>query len=402
MNDLRVAIVGAGIAGLTVAASLARAGVASVVFERADALAPEGAGIQLAPNATRLLRRLGLAHGLDAVAVRPAAIELRRWDNGATIGATELGAACEDRYGAPYYTLHRADLQRVLLGALADTRGVMLRLGRHCVGVSERPQAAVLHFADGASVEADVVIGADGIHSSVRAALASDAPRYSGMGVYRGLIPVEHLPHLAGDPTVRIWLGPRQHCVCYPVAAGALMSFTATAPGHEQGLGSWSAPGVVANLVAAYAGWHSDVLGLLSAAGPVTQWALHDRAPLSRLHAGRVVVVGDAAHAMLPFGAQGANQAIEAAATLAACLRGVSAAEIVPALDHYERVRLPRLARVGAAVRGNARDHHLADGREQRRRDRCLSAHRSLRRQGWLYGYDAERVTSAPVHVMAR
>jgi len=315
------------------------------------------------------------------------------------LGTTELGAACEGRYGAPYYTLQRADLQRVLLEAVADSPNVMLRLGRHCVGVSQRPRAAALHFADGSSVEADVVIGADGIHSSVRSALAPDAPRYSGMSVYRGLVPVEHVPHLAGEPTVRIWLGPRQHCVCYPVAGGALMSFTAAVPRLEQGTGSWSEPGALADLVAAYAGWHADVVGLFAAAGPVTRWALHDRAPLPRLHAGRVVLIGDAAHAMLPFGAQGANQAIEAAATLAACLRGASAAGIVPALDHYERVRLPRLASVGAAVRGNARDHHLGDGRAQRRRDRGLSAHRSLRRQGWLYGYDAEQISSARVYV---
>jgi salicylate hydroxylase len=380
------------------AASLARAGVASEVFERADALTAEGAGIQLAPNATRLLRRLGLAARLDAVAVRPSGIEMRRWTSGATIATTELGAACEARYGAPYYTLHRADLQRVLFDAVAASPEVSLRLGRRCVGVSEAPGAATVHFADGATAEAGLVIGADGIHSVVRGALEPDLPRYGGMDVYRGLIPIECLPHLSGEPAVRIWLGPGRHCVCYPVAGGALMSFVASGPGDGAPIedpDSWSTPGVVSDLVAAYQGWHSDVLELLGNAGAVTRWALHDRAPLPRLHAGRVVVAGDAAHAMLPFGAQGANQAIEAAATLAACLRGATSATLGPALDRYERIRLPRLARVGAAVRGNAGDHHLVDGPAQRRRDRHLTAHRSLSRQGWLYGYDAERVAAA-------
>jgi salicylate hydroxylase len=273
---------------------------------------------------------------------------------------------------------------------------VTLRLSRRCIGVSEHPDAATIRFADGSTAEAGVVVGADGIHSAVRSVLEPDAPRYRGLDVYRGLIPVERLPHLPGGPAVRIWLGPGRHVVCYPVAGGALMSFVASGPGNgaPEDPGSWSTPGAVSDLVSAYEGWHSDVLDLLAAAGPVTRWALHDRAPLPRLHTGRLVVAGDAAHAMLPFGAQGANQAIESAATLAVCLRGATSATLGPALDRYERVRLPRLERVGAAVRGNANDHHLADGHAQRRRDRHLNAHRSLSRQGWLYGYDAERVVT--------
>lgn len=398
MADLQVAVVGAGIAGLTAAASLARDGVACEVFEQAGELSPAGAGIQLSPNATRLLHRLGLAERLAAVAVRPAAIELRHWHSGNPIAVTELGDACQNRYGAPYYTLHRADLHAALLDLVESSRAVTLRLSHRCVGVIEHPDRVKVHFADHPDASADLVIGADGIHSAVRGVLvAADEVRYSGVSVYRGLVPTARVGHLAGA-RVLIWLGPGQHCVCYPVSSGALMSFVAAVPDRPAGRPRPPDSGDLAELRAVYAGWHPDVLGLLGAADSVTRWALHDLAPLARLSAGRVAVIGDAAHAMLPFGAQGANQAIEAAVTLAACLRGAPATQVPAALAHYERVRLPRLARVGATVRRNARDHHLGDGRSQRRRDRAMTANRSLRRQGWLYGYDAERATAALAH----
>jgi salicylate hydroxylase len=422
MRDISVAVIGGGVAGLSVAAWLARAGMACTVFEQAERFTDAGAGIQLSPNATRLLHRLGLAEALDKVAVRPTAIELRRWNSNEVIGRTELGAACEARYGAPYYTLHRADLHRVLMDAAgteptAGLVGPRVRLDHQCVGIKEAADGVDIRFADSSRARADVVVGADGIRSTIRAALVEDDARCAGITVYRGLVRARRLARLVADPRVLVWLGPGRHCVCYPISGW--VSFVAATPADGWRAETWTAPGCVADVVAAYAGWHDDVLEVLAAADSVTRWALHDRAPLARLSTRRVAVVGDAAHAMLPFGAQGANQAIEDAAALATCLRQATAGraatatergaahprladDVALALARYERLRVERLARVSAAVRDRTRNHHLADGQEQQLRDQALTAHESLLSQAWLYGYDAEEAAGGAMHGMER
>jgi 2-polyprenyl-6-methoxyphenol hydroxylase-like FAD-dependent oxidoreductase len=369
VDGIRVAVVGAGIAGLSAAAFLARAGIACTVYEQAPELREVGAGIQLSPNGSRLLHRIGLAGHLSRVGVRPAAIELRRWRDDATIARTELGPRCVAEYGAPYYTLHRADLH----GGLRGLAGAV-RTGRRCVGVVEHPDRVELRFADGTSVAADLVVGADGLHSVVRKAIAADPARFSGMVVHRGLIPAPE----SGPPRVRIWLGPGGHVVCYPVSGGRLnvvVALPASVP-----------PGA---LGPAFAGWHPAVRELVSAVDGSIRWELYDRAPLARWGTGRVVLAGDAAHPMLPFGAQGANQAIEDAAALATCLRD-GLADVPGALRRYERLRVPRVARVTAMVKDNAGNHHLPDGVRQRRRDRPMRSRASLGARAWLYGYDAE------------
>ena len=369
MDGIRVAVVGAGIAGLSAAAFLARAGIACTVYEQAPELREVGAGIQLSPNGSRLLHRIGLAEHLSRVGVRPAAIELRRWRDDATIARTELGLRCVAEYGAPYYTLHRADLH----GGLRGLAGAVLT-GRRCVGVVEHPDRVDLRFADGTSASADLVVGADGLHSVVRKAIAADPPRFSGLVVHRGLI---HLP-VPPPPTVRIWLGPRGHVVCYPISAqrvNVVVALPASVP-----------PGA---LGPAFAGWHPAVRELVTAVDGSIRWELYDRAPLARWGTGRVVLAGDAAHPMLPFGAQGANQAIEDAAALAACLRD-GLADVPGALRRYELLRVPRVARVSAMVKDNAGNHHLPDGVRQRRRDRPMRSRAGLGARAWLYGYDAE------------
>ncbi len=377
----RIAVIGGGIAGLAVAAALGRHGRRCTVYERADRLDEVGAGIQISPNAARLLHRLGLAERLDAVADRPEAIELRRWEDGEPLGRTELGAGCVARYGAPYYTVHRADLHSALLDAA--TRTAPVRLGRRCVGVDEH----AVRFADGRFALADLVIGADGVRSTVRAELVADRPRFGGIAVYRALVPADRLPRLANPATVRIWLGPGQHCVCYPIRGGRWLNLVATAPTRESTVESWTSGADVAALAAAYTSWNRDVRELVSAVDTALCFVPHDRPPLARWYTRRLALVGDAAHAMLPFGAQGANQAIEDAAALAACL---ASARPDVALPRYDRVRRARVAQVGAATREHARTHHLADGGRQRDRDRALVATAGLDAHDWLYGYDAE------------
>ncbi|MEV4511729.1 FAD-dependent monooxygenase [Dactylosporangium sp. NPDC049525] len=391
-DKVHVAVVGAGIAGLTVAAALNGAGVHCQVYEQTRTLGEVGAGIQISPNATRLLLRLGLGPYLDSVGVRPAAIEMRRWDSDAVLMRTVLGSVCESMYGAPYYSARRADLHRGLLRLLPP--GVV-RLGRRLASVEERPDDVVLRFDDGSTVTADVVVGADGIHSVVRDLLVGDEPRFSGQTVYRGLVPSDRLPRLLREPKVLIWLGPGQHCVCYPVWAGRSVSFVATIPADGWQTESWTAAGRVEDVLTAYTGWNDQVREVVGAADTVTRWAIHDRDTVQRWSSDRVTLVGDAAHPMLPFGAQGANQAIEDAAALAVCLRAATTEDIPAALKRYEEVRRPRTEAVHRTMRENARNHHLAEGEEQRQRDQAMDELWGLRGQAWLYGYDAEEAVGA-------
>lgn len=384
-----VAIVGGGIAGLTLGLALARAEVPFALHEQADHLREVGAGIQLAPSATRLLDRLGLATALRSIASTPVAMEFRRWADNSVLVRHALGPELEERYGAPYYTVHRADLQRALIDALSVDA---LRVGRRCIAVRENPDGVTLWFADGSSASADVTVGADGIHSVVRGTLAADHPRFSGETIYRGLVPADRLPPSLREPKVVLWLGPGQHCVRYPVAGDRLVSFSATVPGSDWRSESWSAQGSVDDLVEAYADWHPDVVSLLGAADSVSRWALHDREPIDRWSTGRVTLVGDSAHPMLPFLAQGANQAVEDAVVLAACLRGIAPAGIAAALARYEGIRRARTAEVQRRSRANTTTFHLDDGEEQRARDAAMTT-LDRRAQDWLYGYDAELAT---------
>jgi salicylate hydroxylase len=391
MPQIRVAVAGAGIAGLTFAAALHRAGIDCHVYEQAEQLTVVGAGIQVAPNATRLLHRLGLRDQLRAVAVAPQAIEMRRWDDGRLLQRTPLGSMCRRRFGAPYYAVHRADLHSGLLSLVPPDR---VHLGARLDAVTQSADVARLRLSDGTTVAADLVVGADGIHSIVREQIVADQPRYSGQTIYRGLVPAERVPFLLTDPRVQLWLGPDQHLVCYPVSSGRQVSFGATVSASDWREESWSARGDVAELATAYAGWHPDVVRLIGAAETVSRWALHDRESIDRLSSGRVTVIGDAAHPMLPFQAQGANQAIEDAVVLAVCLADAGPGGLSAALRRYERNRLPRTTRIQRQSRDNAKTFHLVDGDAQRRRDTSAQTSSGLDRHEWLFGYDAEEATT--------
>jgi salicylate hydroxylase len=385
---LRVAVVGAGIAGLTLVAALSRAGLSCALFEQTALLGEVGAGIQVAPNAARILHRLGLERRLRAVATRLEALEMRRWDDGRVLRRTLLGARCEELFGAPYYTVHRADLHRQLLEILPSG---IVHLGRCVERVEQRRNVVAIDFTDGSGVLTDVVVGTDGIHSVVRELVATDQPRFSGQSIYRALIPAERVPAaLLDEPRVVLWLGPDQHCVCYPVSQSSRISLGATVPATEWTSESWSAPGSGPDLAARYRGWNDDVVTLTSAPDSVSRWALHDRDTLSRWSRDRVTVAGDAAHPMLPFLAQGANQAIEDAAVLARCLATATRQTAPSALRHYERIRMPRTDEVHRVSRNNTTALHLPDGPDQRDRDSSLAANAGLQSQDWLYGYDAE------------
>jgi salicylate hydroxylase len=395
---MQAIVVGAGIGGLTAALALRAAGLDVTVYEQADALREVGAGIQLAPNATRLLHRLGLAAARARVGVRPDAIEHRRWQDGRVLLRQPLGETCERTFGAPYYHLYRPDLLEVLAGALPA--GVV-RLGHRCAGIAQDANAVTLTFDGGVTARADVAIGADGIHSTIRSLLLGpESPRFSGSIAYRGLVPAGRLAPLELPRCSHGWLGPGRHFVHYYVGAGArLVNFVAIVPAGDWRVESWSATGEVADAVAEFEGWHPTVRAIIGAAERTHRWALYDREPLATWSAGRVTLLGDAAHAMLPFMAQGACQAVEDAVVLAACLSAAEPEAVGGALRRYETIRKPRVWEVQRASYRNATTYHLPDGDGQRERDAAWAASASrgpYAERGWLFAHDAG--TPEPVH----
>lgn len=383
-----IAIVGGGIGGLAAAAFLRRAGLSSTVYEQASELTEVGAGLVVAPNSVRLLRRLGVIDAFLTTAVRlEVAWEFRRWENGDVLSAERLDPACRALYGEETYTAHRADLLDTLGTALPAGQ---VQLGKRCERLSMPGETPVLHFADGTAVTADVVIAADGIHSVVRHAFAAapDATP-SGLCAFRALVPAERAPAFARRPAQTLWIGPGHHLVHYPISAGRFVNLVAFAPAGENSVESWSATAAVEEFLAEFAGWDPRLVDLIRAGGEPGRWALLDREPLPQWSFGPVTLLGDAAHPMFPFFAQGAAQAIEDAATLAHCLRD-NLSDPATALRRYETLRMPRTARIQQISHARSEVNHLPDGPAQQARDRSFTDHDPLVANGWIYGYDPE------------
>ncbi|WP_406430178.1 FAD-dependent monooxygenase [Streptomyces sp. NBC_01589] len=390
----RIAVVGGGIGGLAAAGFLRRAGLTATVYEQAPEVAEVGAGLIVAPNAVRMLRRLDVMDRFLRGAVPLEwGWEFRRWANGDVLSVEQLSGRCEELYGERTYAVHRADLLATVRSAVPDE---WIRLGARCTKVEQDSDRAVLHFADGSRSEADIVIGADGIHSAVREAVAEPGPpEYSGLCVFRAIVPAEAAPAFTLRPAQTLWIGPGRHFVHYPLAGGKAVNIFAAAPAGEYAEESWTATATAEEFLAEYAGWDSRVTDLIAAAdGAPMRQALFDRAPLRQWSRGRVTLLGDAAHSMFPFFAQGAAQSIEDAAVLARCLaEGGDAPE--QALARYATARIGRTTRLQEVSRARKNVNHLADGPEQQARDVSLADADPLLASGWIYGYDAEAVLDA-------
>jgi salicylate hydroxylase len=383
-DHVRVAIAGGGLGGLCATLALLRAGVEDVrAFEQQAALGEIGAGIQIAPNAVRVLRRLGVE--LDGVAVPlEVAWEFRRWEDGRVLFSQRYGAEGEARYGAPYLAVHRAHLLDAIAARIGGEHVV---LGRRVVGATVDGE---LTFADGATERFDVVVGADGIHSVVRdAVLGADDPVFTGLAAYRALVPAAAAPDFARRPVCSIWLGPDKHFVHYPVSAGREVNLVTANPAGDWREESWTADGTVEDFLAEFEGWAEPVQQLIGAATRTKRYAFYERPPVTRWVSGRIALLGDAVHPMLPFFAQGAGQAIEDAAVLAGCL--ARAEDDVPdALARYESLRRERATRVQRLSHERRRHHHMHDGPEQRARDAKLGEEDPMGHNAWLYGHDVE------------
>ena len=381
-----VAILGGGIGGLAAAAFLHRSGVPSVVYEQAPELTAVGAGIVVSPNAARLLRRMGV---LDTLRRRAARLEVgwefRRWSDGTVLSSENLVGACARTYGEETYTAHRADLIDAIRSAVPDRS---LRLGRRCVAVEVHGGQPLVRFADGEVCTPRTLIGADGIHSIARDVVAQATPAtFSGFCAFRALVPAARAPDFARRPAQTLWIGPGRHLVHYPISAGDYVNLVAFAPAGEYSVESWSATATVEELLAEFASWDPRLTELITAAETPGRWALLERPSLERWSRGGVTLLGDAAHAMLPFFAQGAAQAIEDAAVLAQCISDTPDDRPV-ALRRYELLRIGRTTRLQELSRARSLANHLPDGEEQRARDRAFAYADPLIANGWIYKYD--------------
>jgi salicylate hydroxylase len=288
--------------------------------------------------------------------------------------------------------MHRADLLAALAGAISAGR---VHLGHRLAGLTDYGDRVQARFANGAIADHEVLVGADGIHSEVRTELfGPERPRFTGCVAYRGLVPAERVRDLSLEVTLQLWLGPGRHFVTYFVSGRRLVNFVAVVEQDVWTRESWTDRGDTADALAAFEGWHPQVREILKAVDATYVWALFDRAPLDRWSVGRVTLLGDACHPMLPFMAQGAAQAVEDGATLTACL-AVSGSDPVSALRRYERLRIPRTARLQAISAGNKARNHLPDGPAQRERDAQMATSptgMSFESMAWIYQHDAATI----------
>lgn len=346
-RPLNVVVVGAGIGGLAAAVALRAIGAHVEVHEQARALARVGAGLQLAPNATAALRGLGLLESVRGVAFRPTAWCSFNAADGALDVRVPLGDDIERLYGSPYLHVHRGDLHDVLLAAVGA-----ISLNHRVVGVDERRDRTVVSFAGGDTATADVVIGADGVHSAVRENLFGPTEAtYSGLVAYRGIAPRDRVPDVA--PIAAKWWGEDRHLVHYWVSAGRELNFVAAVPEPSWSEESWAAEGKTDDLLKALDGFVEPARTVAGAASTLMRSALYDRDPLPEWGTGRTTLLGDACHPMLPFMAQGAGMALEDAALLARCLNGVTADGVQDALVRYARARRPRASSIQGGSRAN-------------------------------------------------
>ena len=385
----RIAIVGAGIGGLTLWLALRQRGVSADIYEQTRELAEIGAAVALSANGTRELERLGVLDPIVAASTEPTELVYRDGRTGGRIAAhpVRLEGSYRARFGAPFCGIHRADVQRAL-GASVDPE--RLRLGRRLVDLAEHGDRVALSFADGGTVEADAVIAADGVRSVVRRFVAGDdGLLYSRTSGFRGIVPIGKLPSLPDPQAIQFWMGPSAHLLHYAIGAdGGHVNFLAVVEGPHD----WTHPekGLAASndaeALALFQGWHPGVTEMVAAVRHELRWGLFLARPLRRWRRGRVVLLGDAAHAMLPHQGQGANVTIEDAVTLAELIVG-DPRDLDGAFAAYETLRRPRTRAIQRASWTGNRALHLPDGPEVARRDALIA--RFPEKFGWIHGFDA-------------
>ena len=392
----KVVVVGAGIGGLTAALALLERGIDVEVYEQSNELKEVGAGIQISSNGTRVLFALGLEKTLGQVQVRPERRELRHWSTGETWNWFDLGDKNVERFGTPHLMFHRADLHDLLAGAVRACKRDAIILNKQCIAVASQAGHADATFADGRTVQAAYVIGADGIHSKIRVCLFGPSkPIFTGCIAWRGLIPMQKLPaHLARMVGTN-WLGPRGNVLHYPVRRGEIMNYVSTSEREDWQIESWSTVGTKDELRNDFRDWHPDVQLMIDQIETPYKWALMIRAPMPAWSKGRVTLLGDACHPTLPFLGQGGVMAIEDGYVVAACLDKYFR-EPDAALTRYEEIRKERTATVvrkASENKASAFAPSLAD--KDRVAEEVAREWQQIRRRErleWLYNYDATAI----------
>lgn len=391
---LRIGIIGGGIGGAALARSLDAAGIDYHLFEKASAFGEVGAGVQMTPNAVKVLKALGLGEDLRRMGFLPEAMVGRNGQTGQELFRTPLKTTCPALFGAEFYHVHRADLHAALCRSIPADK---VTLGAQCTGVARQGGKAVATFSDGSRFEADLIVGADGIHSAVRDALWGKEPaHYTGHMCWRGLVEVDRHPLPFVSPDAAFWMGPKGHVVTYYVKGGAAVNIVAVSENSDWVEESWTVKSTQQELLDGFAGWHGNLVELFRRTDPdqIYKWGLFDRDPMARWSRDRVTLLGDAAHPMLPFLSQGAAMAIEDGYVLAQALAHFGA-DVPAALDAYEAERRPRTARVQLEARERGRTYHMSSPEELKKRDREYQAEQAKNpnavgiKAEWVYQYDA-------------
>jgi len=357
---MHVLISGGGIGGLTAALAFQKLGHRVTVLEQAQVFEEVGAGLQISPNGMRVFEALGVTARVEKDAFRPRSQELRFGKGGGRILTIPLREASYARWGGEYLHVHRADLAGALAGALRDRQAGAVQLGQRVVSYSQDDAQVSAHLDTGETISGDLLVGADGIHSAIRSQMTGpDTPRYTGHVAWRAVVPVSELGEHAPPESACVWVGSGRHAVTYRLRRGSLANLVAVVETKKAPAESWTATGERAEALRDFRRWSPVVRTILEKAVTLNRWALYDRMPLETWSDGRVVLLGDACHPMLPFLAQGAVMAIEDAYVLA---RLVTRKETLgAALSAYEAVRKPRTSRVQAGARRNASLFHRGD-----------------------------------------
>jgi salicylate hydroxylase len=392
-NKPRILIAGAGLGGLTAALALLKKGFDVEVFERASDLKEVGAGVQLAANGSRVLQELGLDAELRSIGTELSGKEIRLWNTGRAWNFLDLGATSIERYGAPYLTLHRADLHDMLVRAVRREKPDAIRLNASAAGFEQSGDAARLILDKGEAIAGDALIGADGVHSKIRQALfGEDRATFTGCMAWRGLVSMAGLPETITRSGGTFWLGPGAHIVTYPVRSGEELNFIGIINRDDWKIESWTTRGTTEECLSDFTGWHSDVQAMVRGIAIPYKWALVVREPLGKWSVGRVSLLGDAGHSTLPLLAQGANMSLEDGLILARCLDKYRT-DVVAGLKSYEAARLGRttkIVRASADQLGRNTHDALSDpATAEAHIEAEWQKTRVNDRYDWVYGYDA-------------
>lgn len=388
----KVAIIGGGIGGLATALALHLRGIEAKVYEKTSSLSEIGAGLNLSPNALKAFRSLGVEDAAIDFGFQSPDQVIRSWRSGRVIARQQRSGNVVERYGAEFLSIHRADLVDIFAAALPDS---CVHLSADCIGTETRGDVAMARFADESEIEADIIIGADGLHSVVRESLFGHIePTFTGCICWRGMAPVEAVSHMPGALEMTAWWGPHGHVVHYPVRRGELINFVAHIDSDAWTEESWTHECDRSEMMETYGKWNENLLRLIESSDLYYKWALFDRAPLESWGKGRVTLLGDSAHPMLPYLGQGACMAVEDGIVLAEAVKR-SPDDLALALSDYERLRKPRSTQAQLGSRHRAKENHLVSPFARLKRDVRIAfrnrfgTDKSPTRADWLYDYDA-------------